>query len=328
MPDNSIKKGQEEKEDKKKSFFKKILILTFLLFLALFCLRVYKIFKDFPTIKQSDNRINFLFLGISGGEYKPPDLTDTIIFSSYNINNGRLLFLSIPRDIWLESLKAKINTTYHYGGFPLAKKAVEEIVGQPVHYFFVLDFEGFKKMVNILGGVNIKVERTFDDFKYPIPGKENDDCNGDKEFKCRYEHLHFEAGWEKMDGERALKYVRSRNAEGEEGTDAARAARQQTFLSSFKNQLLDWRVLLNPKKITRLIDIFFQYVSTNLAKEEYPKLILSFLRFNPKEIKQEVLLNIDGLLFHPAKHYSGQWVLLPKEGNWERIQKEVSKIMP
>jgi len=328
MSDNSIKKNQEEKGDKKKSVFRKIIIAVILLFLVLAILRVYKIFRDFPAVKQRDNRINFLFLGISGGEYKPPDLTDTIIFSSYNINTGRMLFLSIPRDIWLESLKAKVNTAYHYGGFPLVKKAVEEIVGQPVHYFFVLDFEGFKKVVDILGGVNIKVERTFDDFKYPIPGKENDECSGDKEFKCRYEHLHFEAGWEKMNGERALKYVRSRNAEGEEGTDAARAVRQQIFLSSLKNQLLDWKILLSPNKISRLINIFSQYVSTNLTKEEYPKLILSFLRFNPQEIKQEVLLNVDGLLYHPAKHYSGQWVLLPKEGNWEKIQKEISKILP
>lgn len=288
-----------------------------------------KYFAGLPKVKQDNGRINFVFLGISGGEYKPPDLSDTIIFSSYNTKTGRTFLLSIPRDIWLDFLKAKINTAYHYGGFSLVKQAIGEITGQPIHYVFVLDFEGFKKAVDLLGGVNIKVERTFDDFKYPIAGKENDECDGDPEFKCRYEHLHFEAGLEKMNGERALKYVRSRNAEGEEGTDEARAVRQQKFLTAFKDQALSLKTIFSPKKILGLVIIFSTSTMTDLKKDEYFNLGLNFLRFDPKGIKMETLNGFSGgLLYHPAIHYSRQWVLVPKEGNWDKVQEFSTRNLP
>lgn len=283
-----------------------------------------------PKTKEDNGRINLVFLGVSGNGQKPADLTDTIIFSSFNKKTGGSFILSLPRDIWLDSLKAKINTAYHYGGFELVRNSVQEILGQPVHYLFVLDFEGFKKVVDFLGGIEILVERTFDDYKYPIPGKENDECDGDKEFKCRYEHLHFESGWEKMNGEMALKYVRSRNAEGDEGTDFARNQRQQKFLLALKNRITKPDVFLNPKKITGLLALLPSLLKTNLTQEEYSNFGLSFLRFktNKMEMKQLNGEGETGFLYHPTNHSSGQWVVAPKEGNWEKVKKFVKDNLP
>lgn len=282
---------------------------------------------NLPKVKEDSGRINFVFLGISGSGQKPADLTDTVIFASFDKKNGKTFVLSLPRDIWLDSLKAKINTAYHYGGFDLVKSSINEILGQPVHYLFVLDFEGFKKIVDFLGGIDIYVERTFDDYKYPISGKENDECNGDKEFKCRYEHLHFEAGWEKMDGERALKYVRSRNAEGDEGTDFARNQRQQKFLMALKDKIFQTRAYLNPKTIKGLISLLPSLIKTNLTPGEYFNFGLSFLKFDSKKMEMK-LLNGEGetgFLYHPVKHSSGQWVLVPKDGNWEKVKEFVAQ---
>jgi len=91
-------------------------------------------------------------------------------------------------------------------------------------------------MVDLLDGVEVDVENTFDDYRYPINGKENDLCDGDPEYDCRYEDIHFDQGLQLMSGETSLKYVRSRNAEGDEGTDFARSQRQQRLLLSFKEK--------------------------------------------------------------------------------------------
>ena len=81
-------------------------------------------------------------------------------------------------------------------------------MGQPVHYALLIDFSSFKKAIDVLGGVDVNVERSFDDFHFPIEGKENDSCNGDPTFSCRYEHVSFKKGWQKMDGDTALKFAK------------------------------------------------------------------------------------------------------------------------
>src|SRR5690606_10518850 len=98
------------------------------------------------------------------------------------------------------------------------KTQVEKIAGVPVHYAVVVDFNAFENVIDLIGGIEVNVLTPFVDSKYPIPGKENDLCGGDPEFTCRYETLVFEKGLTFMDGETALKFARSRNAEGDEGT--------------------------------------------------------------------------------------------------------------
>jgi anionic cell wall polymer biosynthesis LytR-Cps2A-Psr (LCP) family protein len=132
-----------------------------------------------------------------------------------------------------------------------------------------------------------------------------------------------------MGGERALKYVRSRNAQGEEGTDTARVLRQQNFLTSFKDQVLSPKTIFNPKKVLGLLKVLLDSTITDLKKDEYFNLGLSFFRFDPGRIKMETLNGFPGgLLYHPVSHYSRQWVLVPKEGNWNKIQEFIAKNLP
>jgi len=112
----------------------------------------------------------------------------------------------------------------------LAKSVAEEIVGIPVHYAVVVDFDFFQKVIDELGGIEVDVETDFVDDRYPIKGREDDLCNGDPKFSCRYETVEFKKGLQFMDGGAALKFVRSRNAEGDEGTDLARIARQEKVI--------------------------------------------------------------------------------------------------
>lgn len=289
------------------------------------------------NLQFTQGRANVLVLGASGAGQAGADLTDTVIFTSIDIKTGDAVMLSIPRDIWLDSLRAKINTAYHYGekeqkgsGFVLAKDAVYQVVGQPIHYTFLVDFEGFVKLVNLVGGLNLKIDRTFDDYKYPIPGKEDDDCGQDPELKCRYEHLHFEAGEQEMAGEEALKFVRSRNAEGEEGTDFARAQRQQKVILALKNKIISARFLANPGKLQELIRLAKTYIKSDPPLKDveigsFANLLVRFIR--QKSQIRTLTLDVGseedpGFLVNPppSEEYQNQWVLLPRSGDWSQFQ--------
>ena len=280
------------------------------------------------NLRNTNRRTNVLILGSGGANHAASDLTDSLIFASINLDTNETALLSIPRDIWAESLKAKINTAYHYGeekkkggGLILAKATVSEVLDQPVHYGFLLDFQGFVKAIDLVGGIGIEVERTFDDYKYPIPGKEDAEPE-----ELRYEHLHFDQGLQHMDGERALKFVRSRYAEGEEGTDFARSKRQQKMLLALKNKLFSVKTILNPKKIKELIKIFGDSIDTDIDEKDYPEFLKLALKLDQSKIKTAVL--DENLLYNPPNDkYDGQWVLVPKSGSWQEIQDYVQSLI-
>jgi len=277
-------------------------------------------------LRQTDGLTNILILGVSGGVHQGADLTDTMIFLSFNQKTGKTFLFSLPRDIWSPTLVAKINTAYHYGeekepksgGLVLAKSTVEEIVGLPVHYAFKINLSGFKEIIDLVGGVEVEVERAFDDYKFPIEGKENDPCGGDKEYKCRYQHIHFEAGRQLLNGERALQYVRSRQAEGEEGTDFARSHRQQKLIFSLKERIFSPQFLLSPKKIFQLIKILKEFGETDIPQEQLPYFGKMLIKIGSSQIKT---LSLDEFLVNPPLWQYGQWVLVPRSGDFGEIQK-------
>lgn len=281
-----------------------------------------------PNLANTNGRVNILLLGAGGLNHAAPDLTDSLILASIELTSGKTILLSIPRDIWVDSLKAKINAAYHYGeekkkggGLILAKATVSEILDQPVHYGVLLDFAGFVKAVNLMDGVEIEVERALDDYKYPIPGMEEAEPE-----ELRYEHLHFDKGLQDMDGERALKYVRSRYAEGEEGTDFARSKRQQKMLLALKNKIFSVKTFLNLRKIKELVIVFGDSIDTDVQEKEYPEFLKLAIKLDQSKLKT-VVLNEDLLYNPPKSEYDGQWVLVPKAGNWQAVHQYVKSLL-
>lgn len=230
------------------------------------------VFPNRQKVNQTDGRTNILILGKGGEGHEAPDLTDTIIMASVSYNDPKLVFISLPRDIWIPSLRAKLNSVYYWGnqkqeasGIALAKATVEEILNLPIHYGAVVDFSGLKKIVDDLGGIDVNVKNSFVDEKYPIAGLENDLCNGDPEYKCRFEKIEFFTGTQNMSGETVLKFVRSRNSVGDEGTDFARAARQQVVVEGIKNKVLSGEILFSPKKLVLLKKTVLDLVETDIS---------------------------------------------------------------
>lgn len=299
------------------------------------------IFTPSTNIQSIDQRTNILVLGKGGKGHEAPDLTDTIILASVDHSKPSFTMISFPRDIWISPLKAKINSVYYWGnrrqpeggGLILAKSTIEEVSGQPVHYALVIDFSGFKEIIDVLGGIEVDVENSFTDEKYPIAGREEDLCEGDPEYKCRYETIHFEKGIKHMDGETALKFVRSRNAEGDNGTDLARAARQQKIVAAIKDKTLSREVLLSPKKLKKLKDAVLASVETDIPPRAAAILARRFLQ-SQNDTKTHVLG--EELLDRPpiSPEYDNLYVFIPKgeelgaeEQDWLKIHRWVECII-
>jgi len=326
----------------KSFFFKKILsflTILLLLFIVLFTNRKIDgifvknylgLFSDFifapvSKIQSTDSRVNILILGKSGEGHAAPDLTDTIMFISISLNNPSIRLISIPRDIWIPEIRAKINSAYYWGkekdndGLFLSKNLVEGIVGQPIHYVVVFDFSSFIKIIDLLGGVEVNVERSFTDEKYPIFGKENDLCEGDRTYKCRYEIVTFNQGKQFMDGETALKFVRSRNAQGDEGTDIAREERQQKIITAVKNTILSSRTLLSPKKMWGIWKVLKETVETNI--DEPSAVILARRTLNARENIKSSVIPKDFFVNPPiSSKYDNQYVFVPRNNNWDEVK--------
>ncbi len=300
--------------------------------------------KNIELKKSAPEQINVLLLGISGGGHAGPNLSDTIILANLNIKEEKVTLVSLPRDIWSEDIKGKINKAYSDGeevkrgrGLTLAKSIVAKITGQNIDYSLVIDFSGFIKAVDLMGGVDIEVERSFDDFEYPIAGREDDPCDNKPEdlerlatassqlevFPCRYEHLRFDKGVNQMDGETALKFVRSRHSKGEEGSDFARSQRQEKVIKAFMDKAFSLQILINPAKVIGLYDTLKDSIDTDINQYEFDDFIKLAQKFQKAKIQSVVIDFGDqknkrgGLLTHPpiSEKYNFEWVLIPRIGN-------------
>jgi len=144
---------------------------------------------------------------------------------------GSVGMLSIPRDLWVTIPgygENRINTAHYLGdknGYPgggpaLAMKTVQYNLGVPVHFYVRVDFDGFRRIVDTLGGIDIEIPQTINDPKYP------DENYG-------YDPFYIEAGLQHLDGDTALKYARTRATAG---ADFARARRQQQVLFAIREK--------------------------------------------------------------------------------------------
>lgn len=219
--------------------------------------------NDISTLKGYDQgRINVLLLGIAGKdtEKKGEFLTDTIMIASIDLNTNRVALMSLPRDLLVETDSGlnRLNAFYSIGqeqntGASEIKEAVETISDQEMHYYVVMDFAGFTKAIDALGGINIDIPRAINDPLYPGPG-------------FSYEPFTIDEGFQKLDGETALKYVRSRH--DDPLSDFGRAQRQQQVLRAVRNKTLSLGTLTNPFRMTELFTVLGDHLKTNIRTSE------------------------------------------------------------
>ncbi|PLX26990.1 hypothetical protein C0583_05365 [Candidatus Parcubacteria bacterium] len=175
------------------------------------------------NLKGEDmDRINILLLGMGGLGHDGGYLTDTIMITSIEPSTGKVAMISIPRDLAVPIENygwQKINHINAYaemeeadsGGLAVSQ-AISDLLDIPIDYYVRADFSGFINIVDKLGGIDVMVENTLDDYSYPIMGEEEN-----PDWDARFKHLHVEAGEQHMNGMEALEFARSRHGINGEG---------------------------------------------------------------------------------------------------------------
>lgn len=179
--------------------------------------------------------------------------TDVIIIVSVNRTTNTVTMLSIPRDLYVYIpgwTMNRINTaanhgdaiSYPGGGPALLAQTILYNLGIPIHYYAMIDFDGFKNAVNTFGGVDVPVTCAMQDWRLKSP--ELDVNNPDN-----WEQYYLETGVHRMDGDLALWYSRSRRATN----DFDRSRRQQRVLRAVLSKAL------STDSLTRIPALYQQY---------------------------------------------------------------------
>lgn len=274
---------------------------------------------------QENGHKNVLLLGVdtleTRGESLP--LTDTMMLISLNMNEGTIITLPLPRDLWHEEYQTKINALYTYGferypdnptQFP--KETLESMTGIPIHHTVVLSMDQVGHVINLLGGVEIEVKEGFTDTEFP---RSDVDVTVERDPAKLYETITFSPGKQTMSGETALKFMRSRHSEGDEGTDLARSQRQQQVITAVIKRMKQKEVILNTRKMGGLYRYYLDTFATSFSPEEGIATLKAMyavrnqLKFESREL---TVFPEDekGAITHPSPRlYNNQWVYIPRD---------------
>jgi LCP family protein required for cell wall assembly len=198
--------------------------------------------------KVVDGAFNILLLG---SDSRDPDApidqagqwrTDTIVLMHVSADHKQAYLISFPRDLYVHvpasadgqhgNTMAKINAAYAWGGLPLMVQTVEGYTGVRMDHVAIIDFAGFKQVVDALGGVEMNVEKTIKSIHKP--------------------YRTFKKGLNKMNGAESLDYIRQRYqfADG----DFARIRHQQQFIKAIMDKAVSTETLANPIKLNNFLN--------------------------------------------------------------------------
>jgi cell envelope-related function transcriptional attenuator common domain len=203
---------------------------------------------------SSNGKVNVLVLGVDERE-DDVGRSDTAFVVTIDKDEKKVTVLSIPRDSRVKIADHgwdKINHAYGFGGAKLSKETVENLLGIPINYTVVVNFNGFIHMIDAIGGVTVNIDKRM---TYADP---YDDDGG--------LYIDLQPGVQKLNGKKAIEYVRYRDAEG----DIGRVARQQKFLKALLQEFT------KPQLITKLPDLVKEVskaVRTDMPTSEMVKLI-------------------------------------------------------
>lgn len=263
---------------------------------------------------EKDGVIRVLLLGIGGEGHDGPYLSDTIILAQLKLETSELSLTALPRDYQVQlpgGGQRKINAAFAEGfaknkdwneAGRLAREVVEKLSGTSIPYFAVIDFSGFEKAVDQVGGVDVMVERTFTDYKYP------DEHNGYLPPQT------FTQGMQHLSGKQALIFSRSRHAAGPEGSDFARSVRQQKVIQALRQKVQTLNILTDGDKIAQLLQTFASHFHTNLTPGQLIRLAKIGQEMSSENIVSTSLDPVTGLICPEIAPESGAYILVPCAG--------------
>lgn len=283
---------------------------------------------------EAENRTNILLLGMGGLSHPGGLLADSIMVLSIQPNEKKAAVISIPRDLLVPipgNKDDKINSSFADGynayiskncakkpascrsdaisaGANLTSTVVSNILGVPIHYYVTADFEGFEKVIDQMGGIDVFVDKAIYDPLFPAKDMKN------------YAPFKITAGQHHMDGATALKYARSR----ETTSDFDRAARQQKVMVAVKEKAGQLGFISDSSKMVSIITTLGDSLKTNFTISEIKSFAAIIKDVSATDAITKVLSTApDGFL---VDHNNGTYYQKPKSGTFKEIQDYIKNI--
>jgi len=240
----------------------------------------------FETPETASSRITILLTGVDSAATRTQSLTDTLLVVSVDPETKQVAMLSFPRDTSYFPLydggtySGKINGFMTYakqhkdrypdGPLPSLVKELSFLLGIPIHYYAAVDLDGFRRMIDEVGGVTVTVDKAINDPRY-------DWLDGTSGF-------YLKAGKQTLDSRTALAYVRTRQGAGD--NDFNRARRQQQLLLALRTKLTDPAML---PKIPALLDVAGDTIRTSFPTERVGEMLKLAQEIPDEDIQRFVL---------------------------------------
>ncbi len=248
---------------------------------------------------------------VIGGD--SPGLADTTMVVHLSADNTWAAAVSIPRDSMVQmpdcvgpdgaivpGALRQFNTAYTIGGPVCVQRTVESLTGLLIDHFVVVDFVGFKAMVDAVGGVTVYIPEPISD---------------------PHSNIFFDAGCQTLDGTQALDYVRVRKGVGD-GSDTGRIERQQAFLSSLIQKVTSSGVLFNPVELYQFLDAATQSVTTDPGLGSIPA--MASLAVRVREIGMDAIeFTTVPWEVYPPNPNRVQWKQPDADELWEKLRLDI-----
>ncbi|QQR55455.1 LCP family protein [Candidatus Peregrinibacteria bacterium] len=265
---------------------------------------------------------NILLLGVGGEGHDGENLTDTMIVASLNQSENTVSMVSIPRDLYVETEAVgwgtRVNSIYELvydesEDRAIAEAALEEelesMMNIDIQYYAKIDFNSFKEIIDAVDGITVNVTEDIADLAYPAdPGSSS-----------VYDPFYLSVGTHTLDGETALKYVRSRH----NTSDFSRAQRQQEVLQALKDKATSLGVLTSPSKIKDLYSAIANNFESNMSLTE----LLALAEFG-SDLEEGAIQNAvfndlaytkGGFLYTPEREEGDPYYLFPYAGDFSEL---------
>jgi len=279
--------------------------------------------------------INILFLGVAGDGSRGALLTDTIFITHLNFQSNKMSLLSLPRDLWVQvphtNQNEKINALYSLSNknktsflqatnYELIQTKIEEITGLPINYVIIFDLQGFSKLVDAIGGINIYLNKEMIDPRFTNPHDSSSIFD-------------LTPGWHYLDGTTAVKFVRTRYAPN---GDFYRINNQHIIIAALKEKITQLSHVWSLMTWFKIYQSISNHYITNLDFNTLWDLVTVFRDIKSNQIQYLDLTNqapnnllvsssVEGIYNNAT---TSVYILLPKEGfeHYSAIQNYIKNI--
>ncbi len=260
-----------------------------------------------PTPTASLPPVRAVTVALLGVDARPGEgfaaRSDALMLVRLDLQHDSATLLSMPRDLWVAIPgygESKINAAFYFGerqapgqGLALAQQTLGSAFKVQVDHAVVIDFQGFRSLINALDGITVDVPKEIYDGHFPT-----DDYG--------YTVAHFLPGPQKMDGAAALMYARTRHPD----SDFERIKRQQLVLVGIAQRLKERGALQNLHEADQLTQALAPFVKTDMPVDLVLSLLWSIREIDPASVRR---YTIEGSLLWETS-VNGAYALVPREG--------------